>query len=82
MFNRQIRTRLDLLRFDLKDELANTSHSANCSFSPEEKVQVRLNNSKQWTDGTVMKRFGKVLYLIKLADGIVVKRQVDQMRAI
>lgn len=82
MYNRQIRTRLDLLRFDLKDEMANTSHRANRSFSPDEKVQVRLNDSKQWTDGTVMKRFGKVLYLIRLADGIVVKRHVDQMRAI
>lgn len=81
MFNRQINSRLDLL-------LPQNNNNYNFiettkTFSVGEKVAVRdyLYKTK-WRFGVIDERLGELHYNVKLNDGRIWKRHVDQMRKV
>uniref|UniRef100_A0A8D8U302 RNA-directed DNA polymerase n=1 Tax=Cacopsylla melanoneura TaxID=428564 RepID=A0A8D8U302_9HEMI len=52
------------------------------SFCSGEKVYVRCYQDQsrvKWVKGTIVKKIGKVVYLVRLDDGAVVKRHLDQI---
>lgn len=80
--NRNIRTKLDLLKPVLSDKNRAKQPVWNSSISVGGRVQVRnYSGSTLWNYGTVVKQLGKVHYLIDLDKGYTVRRHIDQVRA-
>nr|CAI5840449.1 unnamed protein product [Callosobruchus analis] len=85
MFGRDIRTRLDFLKPQNKSlEHTNNNITRNVrEFSVGERVECRdYIHSDKWEFGRVTERVGKLHYLVRLDDGRIWKRHVDQMISI
>lgn len=85
MFDRKLRSRLDLIFPDVTKEkkiIENINIARN--FREGGKVVVRdyLNKNIKWRFKSVIKKFGKLHYDVKLNDEKIWKRYIDQMKAI
>jgi hypothetical protein len=78
---RNIRIQLDAIR-PMK-HIQNTDHAVNSrQLSVGERVQTRcyIKNQAVWKLGTIIQKFGKLHYQIKLDDGYICKRHINQLR--
>ena len=77
--NRQIRIHLDALK-PVKFQKTK-SNGKSKQFSEGERVQAKYysDNKQQWKLGTIIKKFGFLHYLVKLDNGYVFKRHVNQL---
>lgn len=85
MFNRPIRTRLDLLMPELNKTKNDSNPNQNKKFrslSIGVRVSVRDYFDEKWKFGHVLARTGKLHYIIKLDDGRKWRRHIDQIREI
>lgn len=81
MFARKLRTRLDLLFPTVDERYANTE--APISFKEGERVSCRnYIGTDKWMFGKVVERIGKLHYTVRIDDGRIWKRHVNQMRKI
>ncbi|XP_018399901.1 PREDICTED: uncharacterized protein K02A2.6-like [Cyphomyrmex costatus] len=84
MFNRKLKSRLDLIfpKINKEIEIENTIGVRN--FKEGKRVAVReyLNKNVKWRFGSVIAKLGKAHYTVKLDDGRIWKRHCDQMRKI
>ncbi|XP_011690577.1 PREDICTED: uncharacterized protein LOC105451674 [Wasmannia auropunctata] len=80
---RNLRLKLDALK-PFKEQ-----HTTNMVAKPRvqnlsvgDRVQARwvANNKATWRFGTIIKKFGKLHYLIRLDSGYTLKRHIDQLR--
>nr|XP_046478620.1 uncharacterized protein K02A2.6-like [Neodiprion pinetum] len=89
MLGRQIRTKFDLMRPDVKKHQEQAVHrqernargGRTTQFSRGERVWAKnfSRNEPPWTEATTEQRLGPVTYTVKLDSGGVVKRHVDQL---
>lgn len=84
MLGRKLRNRLDLI---MPKELISKEESMNSSgetkiFQVGDKIAAReyLNKNMKWRFGTVLRRVGKLHYLVKLENGKIWKRHIEQLR--
>lgn len=85
MFGRQIRSKLDLLKFvPEKPQVQHDFNKKFRSFKVGDRVSVReyIKVNRKWEFGSITKKLGKYHYLVKLDDGRIWKRHIDQMRTI
>jgi len=86
MFGRKLKSRLNLLfpRTEKKIENDNMKNMKTTQFEVGESVAVReyLDKNVKWRFGKIIEKLGKLHYRIKLNDGRIWKRHVNQMRAI
>ena len=82
MMSRQINSRLDLL-LPQNNNISEERTEICKSFAVGERVAVREYLHKiKWRFGEVLERIGELHYNIKLDDGRVWKRHIDQMRGV
>lgn len=92
MMNRSLRTVLDLLRPNITNHVNNKQASQKSAHDKHlivrklcvgDQVMVRSYRcgDPKWVNGTVVKQMGEVSYMVKLSDGIVWKRHIDQLVA-
>lgn len=81
MFNRTIRTQLSLIHPNSDECISDIQIQVKREFNINERVQVREYNNKRqkWNFGKVVRRLGKVIYEIKLDNGMICKRHVNQI---
>ncbi|XP_011862003.1 PREDICTED: uncharacterized protein K02A2.6-like [Vollenhovia emeryi] len=80
LFARKLRTRLDLSKPFVSKHHA---QHAPISFTEGERVSARnYNSSDKWLFGRICERLGTLHYKIKLDDGRIWKRHVNQLRKI
>jgi len=80
MFNRRIRSRLDLLCFDLTSFIQAKPQTITRSFEVGTEVLAHIYNSTQkWTPGKITNRKGKVMYEIDIGGQNTISRHVDQL---
>lgn len=85
VFGRTIRSRLDLVMpTEEKSENEYVVEKEIRSLSMNERVSARNYSRKgeKWKFGTVIKRLGQLHYLIKMDNGFIWKRHIDQTRTI
>jgi len=91
MFNRQLRTRLDLLRPNLTMTVNKKQDKQREHFSgsktrtvyPGQHVIVRDYRTRdKWISATVQKQISNVIYEVLLASGVVFRRHIDQIIAV
>lgn len=79
---RQIRIQLDALK---PTKFKSTSIPVRTArqLSVGERIQARYysNNKPQWKLGMIIKKFGQLHYMIKLDNGYIFKRHIDQLRS-
>ncbi|XP_024921034.1 uncharacterized protein K02A2.6-like [Cynoglossus semilaevis] len=92
LMGRRPKSRLDLLRPDLKVKVARKQekqkeshdlHARERLLKPGDKVYVRnfcSNSKQQWLPGVIMTQNGPVSYVIKLSDGREFRRHQDHVR--
>jgi hypothetical protein len=85
MFGRQMRSRLDIMI--PKNEVRKYEYKSNNStrdIAVNDRVQARefLNTGEKWKIGIVIKKLGFLHYMIKLQDGRIWKRHINQIRKI
>lgn len=80
--HRTIRIKLDALK-PLKNVINYQKIPGTRSLSVGERIQARYytNLKPAWKFDTVTKKFDQLLYLIKLDDGYIFKRHIDQLRS-
>lgn len=80
--NRQIRIQLDALKPPMIQIRNSTDRRKARQLSEGDRVQARYyaNNKNLWKLGTVTKKFGHLHYQVKLDDGYIFKRHIDQLR--
>ena len=83
MFNRNVRTRIDLIRAPQPTTRPTRSHQAKRKFQEGDHVQIRdySDNKLKWVFGVVKKKEGILHYTILLNNGTTCRRHVDQIRA-
>ena len=84
LLGRNVKTRLDLIKPDVKREvdkkLLQSNSSTLKSFDPNQSVWVRnYRRGPKWVQGTVIEQAGPVLYRVKVND-LTWKRHVEQLR--
>ncbi|KAJ8869535.1 hypothetical protein PR048_028526 [Dryococelus australis] len=81
--NQQIRIQLDATRPIKFHDSPATTHPAR-QFIEGEHVSARYypNNKAQWKCGKVLRKLGKLHYLVELDNGFHFKRHIDQLRSI
>ena len=88
LFKRNLRCRLDLLQPDLKTVVEKKQEAQAKSkssrrmreFQLDQRVSIRnFSDNRKWVTGVVQSRIGPLTYLVKLQDGRLCKRHVDQM---
>lgn len=82
LFNRQIRSRLDLM---VPNAAATTEKPDVCTKSLAEGTRVAARDyldKEKWKYGHVDEKLGKLHYNIKLDDGRIWKRHIDQVREV
>lgn len=81
MFNRKIRCRLDLLKENTKNlDVKNHNKENVKNFAAGERVIARnYIGTQKWKFGSIKQRIGTLHYLIKLDDGRVWKRHLNQI---
>ncbi|KYN07094.1 Uncharacterized protein K02A2.6 [Cyphomyrmex costatus] len=84
MFSRKIRSRLDLMFPKINNEQRIENDKILKIFKRGERVAIReyLNKSTKWRFGNINARLGKLYYEIKLDDGRIWKRHINQMKKI
>lgn len=83
MFNRQIRCRLDFMLPRIGNKASTSEIKGKVkSFEINDKVLARnyRDSNLKWVCGTIIQKMGKLHYMIKLNDGRIWKRHVDQLR--
>lgn len=85
VFNRQIRSRIDLMvpsanKESMKEEIPHIKRA----FNIQDRVAVReyLDKKTRWKFGKIVDKQGKLHYLVRLDDGREWKRHVDQIRSV
>ncbi|XP_054259311.1 uncharacterized protein K02A2.6-like [Macrosteles quadrilineatus] len=91
MFNRPLRTRLDLLRPNLS-ETVNRQQQAQKMYARGSKTQYLFENQNvlirdytskdKWIEGCVVRQISPTMYIVKLSSGVTWKRHIDQLIAI
>jgi len=85
MFGRKLRSRLDLIfPKEIKIEVGSSKSDREIrNFKVGDTIAVReyLNKKIKWCFGTVIKKVGKLHYIIKLENGKIWKRHINQLRA-
>ena len=86
---RKVRTKLDLLKPKIAEAVESKQleqkkhydrHSKLCSFSNGQTVSVRdCLSSKKWVSGVITSILGPTMYKVKLPNGSLVVRHVDQL---
>lgn len=81
-YNRRIRIRLDAIKPTVKFQSTKPIPGVR-QLSVGERVQVlhTKNNKTVWKTGTILQKFGQLHYLVKLDDGYMLKRHIDQLKA-
>ncbi|KAI5743861.1 hypothetical protein M8J77_022987 [Diaphorina citri] len=88
MFGREIRSKLDMIKPNIYAKVDKAGSNSKPVGTPREialnkRVAVRNYTSKnKWEFGTVMRKLGKLHYEVKLDDGRVWKRHIDQIREV
>ncbi|KAK4885109.1 hypothetical protein RN001_001380 [Aquatica leii] len=79
--HRKIRIRLDSILPYFENNTNSTTPSVR-SLQEGERVLAKFfsNNKVIWKPGTVMKKFGKLHYLVELDDGYKLKRHINQLQ--
>lgn len=83
VFGRQIRSRIDLMipkENKLKIENPEVEKTRKLVVGGRVLVRDYSNKNSKWQFGTIKERLGKLHYVIKLDDGRVWKRHIDQIR--
>lgn len=83
MFNRRIRTSLELLRPPVKPiPVAEDVHVKKKSFNINDPVLVKKyhRNSWSWISGTIIDRIGRVMYRVNVEGGREIRAHINQMR--
>ncbi|CAA9994756.1 unnamed protein product, partial [Nesidiocoris tenuis] len=81
--HRQIRSRIDLLKCDLRWSPMDDGMATRSSFSDGDRVLARMFGSSypKWMPGTVVGREGSSMYLIQLQGTTdTIRRHIDQLR--
>jgi len=84
MFGRKLRNRLDLIfpkELELKKGLLKYDGARNFEIGDRIAAREYLNKDLKWRVGIVYKKLGKLHYLIKLENGKIWKRHVNQLRS-
>ncbi|XP_029158172.1 uncharacterized protein K02A2.6-like [Nylanderia fulva] len=84
MYNRKLRSRLDLMFPKTNKEIEMENIIVVRNFKEGERVAVReyLNKNVKWRFGRVLAKLGKLHYSVKLDNGKIWKRHSDQIRKI
>lgn len=92
MFNRPLRSRLDLIRPQLSQtveqkqykQISNARGSKLRHLFPNQSVLLRdyRNNRNKWIKGIVLKQLNPVTYFVQLPSGMIWKRHIDQLIAL
>ena len=87
---RKIRTRLDLLKPDVETLVASKqacqkkhhdSHAKYRQLSPGQLVMARdFRSTSKWIPGAIVDRTGPLSYTVKLGNGKIIRRHIDQLR--
>ena len=90
LMNRNLRTRLDLIKPDLVRKVASKQASQKAKHDVHAKarelftgqdVMVRnLRDGPKWVPGVIIERTGPVSYLVEMSNGMIWKRHIDQIR--
>ena len=88
LFNRQLRTKFDLLKPNLNYHMNNKNdikQDINCKpvpvFEVDDSVLIRnYTNKIKWLSGKVIERCGQLHFIVKDIDGKQYKRHIDQLR--
>lgn len=86
IFNREIRSRLDVIKPEgdsIHDNVSRIPKHCNVrTYELNTRIMVRnYSDSEKWVFGLIIRRLGNLHYLIKLDDGRVCKRHVNQLRS-
>lgn len=83
VFGRQIRSRMDLMLPSKEESMDKSNHNKARQFNIDDRVAVREYMSRdKWRFGSVIERTGDLHYMVRLDDGIIWKRHVNQMRKV
>lgn len=85
VFNRQMRSKLDMIiPCENENEIEEKCDKKIRTIDLNERVSARnyARVGERWKFGTVIKQLGRLHYLIKIDDGNVWKRHIDQIRTI
>lgn len=79
---RQIRIRLDALKLSSLCKTFTALETVR-ELSEGDRVQARYytSNTQSWKLGVIIKRVGRLHYFVKLDDGFIFKRHIDQLRS-
>ncbi|XP_044756882.1 uncharacterized protein LOC123315298 [Coccinella septempunctata] len=78
--NRKLRTRLHLIQPPIDNTDTQETFPVR-KFYPGSRVQARnYSGPEMWKFGTVIKKLGRLHYLIKLDHGYILKRHINQLR--
>jgi len=80
--NRQLRIRLDAI-LPFKPPANPPTAARICEIAEGQRVQAQTfyNNAPTWSFGKIVKRLGRLHYQVRLDNGYVFKRHIDQLRA-
>lgn len=79
--NRNLRTRLDLIKFQPSLRNKAIQPPIRKSLCVGDRVQSKnYSNSQNWKFGTITEKLGRLHYRVKLDDGYIIKRHIDQLR--
>ncbi|XP_062700183.1 uncharacterized protein K02A2.6-like [Aedes albopictus] len=83
MYNRPLRTTMDLLRAPPEQVADQANSSQTRTFAPKDFVYAKVysRNKWTWTPGTVVEKVGKVMYNIWLNDRRMIRSHINQLRA-
>lgn len=81
VFGRQIKSRIDLM-IPVSEDKSFAREVEKRSFEENDRVAARdyLSASEKWRFGVVSEKIGRLHYLVKLDDGRIWKRHIDQLR--
>ncbi|XP_018395972.1 PREDICTED: uncharacterized protein K02A2.6-like, partial [Cyphomyrmex costatus] len=83
MFGRKLRNRLDLLspkEMEIKNKPVESNETRNFQVGNKIAAREYLNKKAKWRFGIVYRKLGKLHYLIRLENGKIWKRHVNQLR--
>ena len=88
MFGRNLRTRFDLLRPNLSNNVAEKQEKQKYYFKGNSTRYLHINQSvlvkdyrsgNKWIEGIVIKPISDVMYIVKIGSGVLWKRHIDQI---
>jgi len=79
---RNIRIHLDALKpIKLQSNWTTTEKTRQVSVGERVQARYYTPNKHQWKFGTIIRKFGRLHYLVKLDNGYIFKRHIDQLRS-